>query len=628
MYCTKCGKEIAEGSLFCGSCGAKVGEPAQKEETGTASSMDNAVNEPAQSEQAGEKPRLNVPDKPAGKLPGKLIAVVAAVVIVVIVVIAVAFSGRKITTVSINDYVSVSFSGYDTVGTASVEFDYDTFTADYADLEWDEDALLDLMEEVYDDEYMAEIEDYIEEVLALYEPADLIYEEFYYAASLDSASGLSNGDTVTLTWEVSEEELEEIGTVLSCEFEYTDIEATVTGLEEVGTYDPFDDIEVSFSGTAPSGTASASTIGSGNIASSLRYSLNQTNNLSNGDTVTVTITTDADAFVESDGVVLSPVEKEYTVEGLSYYVTSAEEIPETDLERMQEEVADSFTAYVASNWADAASLLGFDYIGSYLLSQKSGGGNIFYMVYQVNSEIFEETSTGFVDELYTYYYYACYEDLVLTADGELQVDYLDFDTVSNRYNPYSNYNYYGYEKLDELYKVVVTARADSYTSENLVEDADFGYETVELDAVYSVPEDALEYDGHYYKLYSINDMTWSQAKEQCELRGGHLVTITSEDEENFLTNMIISGSRCYWTGGYYEYTSDEWLWITEEDLEYTCWLTSKDTSEYRYLTICGAGWMQNSEEGGNWGGVTTGGGYNSSVIGYICEWDSDISDSE
>ena len=48
-----------------------------------------------------------------------------------------------------------------------------------------------------------------------------------------------------------------------------------------------------------------------------------------------------------------------------------------------------------------------------------------------------------------------------------------------------------------------------------------------------------EYNGH---LYSVIDtpMSWNDAKEYCEEIGGHLVTITDNDEQEFVQNQLLT----------------------------------------------------------------------------------------
>lgn len=89
----------------------------------------------------------------------------------------------------------------------------------------------------------------------------------------------------------------------------------------------------------------------------------------------------------------------------------------------------------------------------------------------------------------------------------------------------------------------------------------------------SVPSSAVEWNGHYYKLYDNAD-DWAEAREKCEKKGGHLVTITSAEENNFVYSyMVQEGYTRAFIGLYNSSYSDRpvWTWITEEPFEYSYW---------------------------------------------------------
>lgn len=79
------------------------------------------------------------------------------------------------------------------------------------------------------------------------------------------------------------------------------------------------------------------------------------------------------------------------------------------------------------------------------------------------------------------------------------------------------------------------------------------------------------FDGKKYQLYD-QHMTWSEAKDYCEQIGGHLITISSAEEEKFFEALIRIGKNVmYWMGGKYDFELSKWNWITGESFTYSNW---------------------------------------------------------
>lgn len=80
-----------------------------------------------------------------------------------------------------------------------------------------------------------------------------------------------------------------------------------------------------------------------------------------------------------------------------------------------------------------------------------------------------------------------------------------------------------------------------------------------------------EFDGHKYEIIDHMDLTWSEAKEYCENIGGHLLTIASVQEQEFVEkNILVNAAKnAYWLGGYKDYNT--WKWITGEHFFYSNW---------------------------------------------------------
>ena len=75
---------------------------------------------------------------------------------------------------------------------------------------------------------------------------------------------------------------------------------------------------------------------------------------------------------------------------------------------------------------------------------------------------------------------------------------------------------------------------------------------------------ATEFKGHRY-LFIPQCLTWDQARAVCEKMGGHLITITSSEENAFLASMFPHGSW-FWIG--VKTTGKGPEWVTGEPMEY------------------------------------------------------------
>jgi Lectin C-type domain len=93
-------------------------------------------------------------------------------------------------------------------------------------------------------------------------------------------------------------------------------------------------------------------------------------------------------------------------------------------------------------------------------------------------------------------------------------------------------------------------------------------------------------NGHCYEAVLSPGFSWYDAKAACEARGGHLVTITSAEENAFVFSLV-SGINAFWyldgfgnglgpwLGGYQDTLVEEpdsaWHWVTGEPWVYTNW---------------------------------------------------------
>ncbi len=146
------------------------------------------------------------------------------------------------------------------------------------------------------------------------------------------------------------------------------------------------------------------------------------------------------------------------------------------------------------------------------------------------------------------------------------------------------------------------------------------------------------WNGHFYMRFDSQKKSWSEARDYCTEIGGHLVTITSEMELNFLKENVLSvGSPqyCYWIGLSRATISSPWTWVTGESYSFSKWSKDEPNNDQNKGETCVQifgrnfkGATGNQKYTGDWNDATnTGAGYAASTYdlnntGFICEWES------
>lgn len=89
------------------------------------------------------------------------------------------------------------------------------------------------------------------------------------------------------------------------------------------------------------------------------------------------------------------------------------------------------------------------------------------------------------------------------------------------------------------------------------------------------------YNKHYYSAINA-EITWEDAKEYCEILGGHLATVTDSVEEPAIEKTAIHFHE-YYLGGTDSNKEGDWKWVTGEDWHYTNWEKGKPDNQTRFL---------------------------------------------
>lgn len=462
MFCGNCGAENVNDAKFCRECGKPLVAVSSQGAKKTAFSTNGANTNVGKANSAPSVAEVNGSQVTAkGKtLPKKVIISACAAIAVLIVIICAAANLGK--TIKLDNYLIVETEGYDGYGTARAIIDWETIEKKYGSKM----------------SFTNAAKNELGGMLNIMTPIEAVQEDV--SVKLERNNGLSNGDVITYSWDIDED----LSKYVKCKIKFKDGDFTVSGLTEVGTFDAFADLKVEFFGVAPNGSANLNYTGS--EINYYDFACDKTSGLSNGDTITVSIDDrKLEYYAENLGKVPAELEKKFTVDGLESYLSKISEIDDTALVSMQQQAVDVYNAKAAQDWGEGESLETLTYIGDYLLTVKNkdswGTNNCLFLIYKAQVRNNYSNDGKSYNKLNDIYWYIRYADIMVGADGSVNVDVTDYSTPNNRFIVDSGVDngwwstkywyYYGYETLDDLYKDVVTANIDAYNHEDNVDES-------------------------------------------------------------------------------------------------------------------------------------------------------------
>lgn len=404
LFCGNCGTQLSDGTAFCPNCGQRVENVVQQ-------AQQPVQQQPVQQQPMQQQPMQQAmpPKQPKQPMSPKtkkmiLISVIAAVVLVVAIVAVLLIVRYQKKKVNVNDFISVEYYGCDTAGTAEVYLDEYEFeeavlkaqgkkvknTSSSSDWDWNDlNSILNASSGSSD----------------IYNLMDSI--EF----KIEPNENLSNGDEITVTIEYDQKLAKKVGVRLITKEQ----KFTVEGLADVVEVDPFEDLEVSFEGTAPNVYVYWYNASDDYYLSGLWFEVDKEDGLDVGDTVTITVD-ESEENALANGYRFTQTSKEYTVDSADHYLTSMADISEDTLADMQSEALDVLDVYFAEE-NEYITNSGFNYEGLYMLNRKDPDGwydtNKVYLVY--SSTV---TSVEGDFEPTVVYFPVSFSDLLEDADGE------------------------------------------------------------------------------------------------------------------------------------------------------------------------------------------------------------------
>ena len=412
----------------------------------------------------------------------KVILPVAAVLFIAVILGIFLLSGAK--NVELKNYLNASPEITGLSGRASMDmdelFDESEFSA----------VLLDGVADASQDELENMTMD---ELNALFEKKSEIYEEYDKARKSIQLKVWKNGETVSELTNLANGDVIKIeagsnspdNKFFDKKFKTGSIQFKINGLTEGKSVDVFDkaDFEISFAGVNGSGKVVVNWNASGMDDLTVRFAVKEnTNAYSNGDKVEIVVEYDVEEWT-SKGYYPREEYRIVTVEGLTTYLTSMEDITDEQLDQMKISVENEIKRDAKEKWYKEISIENISYVGSCLLNKREGiffygPENLLYMVFKV--DVYENYGpNGGEDTHFSYYTYGLYEGLLIDEKNNIELENIpislcweEFDRVikmnASSVFGYSTVYYNGYETLEELFRDNVIAYEDKYSYESTI----------------------------------------------------------------------------------------------------------------------------------------------------------------
>lgn len=489
MRCRVCGSNNEDGSKFCWNCGNKLTEQSE--------TRSSSVNQPGiqqnsgdvQHNQVGTPPKQvrmpqrqvppggfdwengkkmaeerlqkgkNIADGCVGqlkrvaenqtitdklkKISKKTWGIIGACVALVLVLLIVIALHKP--TVNLNDYLKVTYGGYDGGGVAYTEIDWNSMKEDFEN-------------KISYKRGMAQTGGMT--------PIDIIME--YTNANIEGKNEkLSNGDKVSYTWKVDKDA---IAKLIKCKIKYSDGSKKVSGLKEMELFDPFKNLKVTFSGVEPNGEADIEY--NGDMLSEYDFTCDKTSGLKNGDKIKISLTEDAGYYVDQYNKAPSVLEKEYKVKNLEKYLSKIKEV-DTDGMNSARAKAQKSISDMVDYWSEDVTLDKVSYAGDYLQVAKDSDDytkNYYGVIYQINAHI--QPDGGQRKDVVSYYSMK-FENVIVGGDGKCEIDLDEYDVPYDDFSvevtsgdlSSGSYSFDGYQTLEELKKNYVDEVADEFDCE-------------------------------------------------------------------------------------------------------------------------------------------------------------------
>ena len=318
----------------------------------------------------------------------------------------------------ITNYVTVSFQGNNSQGTATITFDNVSFQKDLASC------------------LRINIGNATEEDI---EKMNVVVSATS-GCGLDKTKGLSNGEIVTFVGSIDQASIDAAG--INVVITASPVQYTVSGLTETPilsneTLFADENVQVVFTGASPDIKATVTNTSEDDyIKNYVEYTVSPAYGLSDNDTVTVTAICDESRAANLGMAITTENKKEYRVTGEGSYITDASKLTAEDISKLRG-AAEDYVKNCCENGKEWTLNCGANIIPSssyqwtyksyasksmYLLTRiKADGDEPYSKVYVCIEQTLERTEKGVPTETTTYCF-VCIDNIYRDSNGNIVID--------------------------------------------------------------------------------------------------------------------------------------------------------------------------------------------------------------
>ena len=306
---------------------------------------------------------------------------------------------------------------------------------------------------------------------------EIILSEVEYAVmqlpELSEESQLENGDHVSLS---CKEDLSWIEKSYNVKLLWEDKDLVVKGLYERTDVNPFDFLDIQFTGNSPQMRVELALKNAPSWMELGDVNISKREGLASGDKIQVTFYQELTRKAEKEHIYFLETEKEFEVPKANAYWTSGKDIPGDTLRLLQEAFMDSLrwemTGGTAGEYVELSDI-SVQYLGNYFLSRKKDapvlGHNRLFLLFEVHVPL--KLKDGSVQNI-QYCNGIEYQDLLMDQDGKALVKPED-GIVKGSIHPIAfplgedgSLYLYGYKDYAEFYKQEIFPLLTDYRGED------------------------------------------------------------------------------------------------------------------------------------------------------------------